>query len=200
MSKKSKGVVLIGFKHCGKSTIGKALANILQSKFIDIDAVIEKLSGFSCRKLYLEKGSKAFIDYETKASQSIVTDDINGKFPQGLVIATGGGICENTDAVTILKEEYIFVYLQISEEIALERILNEAKSSSEEKCGYELSSLPAWLSREKPTSPEMLKTLFHNYYEKRCNSYAQIADVTIFVGEHNPLENAEGIKKAVSLL
>lgn len=200
MSKKSKSLVLLGFKHCGKSTIGKALANLLQAKFVDIDTVIEDLSGFSCRKLYREKGAEVFKDYEAKASKSIVEDDINGKFPQGLVIATGGGICENSEAVAILKERYIFVYLKISEEIALERILSEAKTSSEQKCGYELSSLPAWLSREMPTSQEMLKTLFHNYYEKRCNSYAQMADISVFVGENSPLENAEKIKKAASLL
>ena len=35
-------IILIGFKNCGKTTIGKMLASTLNYKFVDTDILLEK--------------------------------------------------------------------------------------------------------------------------------------------------------------
>ena len=40
----NKSIILVGIKHCGKSTQGKALSKKLSFDFYDTDSVIEELT------------------------------------------------------------------------------------------------------------------------------------------------------------
>ena len=79
-----QNVVLIGMPGCGKSTVGKALAEKLGKTFADADEEIVRLAGKPIPQIFADDGEDVFRDWETKALAEL------GK-RSGLVIATGGG-------------------------------------------------------------------------------------------------------------
>ena len=52
-------VFLIGYRGCGKSTVGRLLADKLGRPFVDSDVVIEQ-QGRSIRQIFQESGEEAF--------------------------------------------------------------------------------------------------------------------------------------------
>ena len=53
-----KTIVLMGIKHCGKSTQGKIISQKLGLPFYDTDDVITLLTGKTPREIYTEKVPK----------------------------------------------------------------------------------------------------------------------------------------------
>ena len=127
-------IILCGIKHCGKSTIGKKLAKKLNTSFVDVDKEIEKIAGKSCRDLYRQDGKEAFMKAEAKACKNIAENPLY----ENAVVATGGGICDNQEALDFLTETKLF-YVDIEEEIAFKRIQHNM-----EKTG----SWPAWIPKD----------------------------------------------------
>lgn len=79
-----ENIVLIGMPGCGKSTIGKLVANALNRTFADADAEIEKLAGMTIPEIFATQGEVGFRKLETQVLSEL------GK-QSSLVIATGGG-------------------------------------------------------------------------------------------------------------
>lgn len=79
----NKTIFLWGMPGVGKSTTGKALANALKTKFIDLDKQIERLENRSVSEIFESKGEEYFRTIE----QQILTQNLN----QNAIIATGGG-------------------------------------------------------------------------------------------------------------
>ena len=79
-----ENIILIGMPGCGKSTVGKLLADATGKAFADADQEIVSLAGKSIPDIFAEDGEETFREYETKALSVL------GK-QSGLVIATGGG-------------------------------------------------------------------------------------------------------------
>ena len=77
-------IVLIGMPGCGKSAIGRELAQRTGKTFRDSDKEIIDLAGMPIPEIFAKDGETVFRDYETKALIGL------GK-QSGLVIATGGG-------------------------------------------------------------------------------------------------------------
>lgn len=94
--KTKQNIVLIGMPGCGKSTIGKSIANEIGFEFIDTDEEIYKSYGKTPGQLINESGEKNFRDIE-----SSVIFKISEK--QGKVIATGGGAVLRKENVDLLK-------------------------------------------------------------------------------------------------
>ena len=63
----NESLILLGIKHSGKTTQGKLLARHFALPFIDIDFVIEKMTGKAPRRLYAEEGAAAFMLAEENA-------------------------------------------------------------------------------------------------------------------------------------
>ena len=84
LSAQMQNVVLIGMPGCGKSTIGKLLAEKTGRKFVDADEKIVELAKKSIPEIFAQDGEDVFREWETKALAEL------GK-QSGLVIATGGG-------------------------------------------------------------------------------------------------------------
>lgn len=84
LSRQMKNIVLIGMPGCGKSTVGKLLAEKLGRKFVDADEEIIQLAGKTIPEIFAQDGEEVFRKWETTALENL------GK-QSGLVIATGGG-------------------------------------------------------------------------------------------------------------
>ena len=97
-------IVLIGMPGCGKTTIGKKLAALLEMKFTDTDHVVEQLTGRSIPDIIGTNGEQFFRGLEREAIA-----EAGMQLRQ--VIATGGGsilLQENRHA---LAQNGIIIFL-----------------------------------------------------------------------------------------
>ncbi|NLY70851.1 MAG: AAA family ATPase, partial [Clostridiales bacterium] len=69
-----KNIVLIGLPGSGKTTLGKELANKLTLKFIDVDSVIESMSGKKIEDIFNSVGEKWFRELETEAVKMVANE------------------------------------------------------------------------------------------------------------------------------
>ena len=76
--------ILIGMPGCGKSTIGKLLAERLGKTFVDADEELVNTYGVDIPSIFTAEGEAGFREKETAILESV------GK-RSGLIIATGGG-------------------------------------------------------------------------------------------------------------
>lgn len=77
-------VYLVGFMGCGKSTVGRRVAERLGVPFVDLDDEIERTSGRTVRAIFEGKGEPAFRRLEAEFLEATAT------LPAA-VVATGGG-------------------------------------------------------------------------------------------------------------
>jgi thiamine-phosphate diphosphorylase len=77
-------IYLVGFMACGKTTIGRRIAQRLGVPFVDIDSEIERTSGLTVRALFESAGEAVFRERES------VFLEATAALPNA-VIATGGG-------------------------------------------------------------------------------------------------------------
>lgn len=80
--KGSGGLFLVGFMGCGKTTVGRILADRLSRPFLDLDQVIVDVVGKEIPNIFQEEGEPAFRRYER---------DLVKTLPINAVIALGGG-------------------------------------------------------------------------------------------------------------
>ena len=88
-------IVLVGMPGCGKTSVGRCLAEILEMDFIDTDLLIETNTGRKVPDIIREDGEPFFRDLERAAVAQASTGTRR-------VIATGGGSVlarENRDAL-----------------------------------------------------------------------------------------------------
>jgi len=97
LRKQMENIVLIGMPGCGKSTIGKRLAEQLGKNFVDADAEIEKAAGKTIPAIFEAEGEAGFRKWETKILAEL------GK-QSGLVIATGGGCVTREENYPLLHQ------------------------------------------------------------------------------------------------
>ncbi len=110
-----KNIVLIGLTGCGKTTIGKRLAPLLNMDFVDMDLYIEEKEGKTVKEIFHDKGETYFRSLETVAAKEL--SQIGGK-----VIATGGGVVLNPKNMDHLKQNGLVVFLDRSPDAILKKI------------------------------------------------------------------------------
>lgn len=82
---KGVNLYLIGMMGCGKTTVGRILAQQLGYRFFDTDAVIEQAAGQTVSEIFATAGEAAFRQLETQVLAELSAY-------KRLAIATGGGI------------------------------------------------------------------------------------------------------------
>ena len=66
-----KNIVLIGMMGCGKSSIGRHLAQALGRELVDTDELIERRTGMSVSDIFARKGEDFFRDEELGVSEEL---------------------------------------------------------------------------------------------------------------------------------
>ena len=105
VKKKTVNIVLVGMPGCGKSSVGRLLAQKLGREFVDIDKEIEKRQNCTVPEIFARGGEEEFRRIETE-----VTEDVCKR--SGLVIATGGGVVTRPENQFSLKCNGFTVYLK----------------------------------------------------------------------------------------
>src|SRR5262249_58668423 len=86
-AKSVRVVFLVGFMGAGKTSVGKALAEILGWKFEDLDDRIVAQERRSIAQIFSQSGEAGFRLTERKALESVLKDLTS----TALVVALGGG-------------------------------------------------------------------------------------------------------------
>jgi shikimate kinase len=98
-------IVLIGFMGCGKSTVGRYLANITGFDYYDSDKIIEERTGFSIPDIFAGPGEKYFRDQERAVVKSLSNT-------KNSIVACGGGTVLDSTSVRQLRLGGKLVWLQ----------------------------------------------------------------------------------------
>lgn len=113
----SAAVYLCGFMGCGKTTVGRALADMLGMAYTDMDAYIVESEGMSIPEIFSDKGEEYFRDAETCAVEVL------GK--KGGVIACGGGAMLREKNAQIAAKNGTVIYINTPFELCWERIKDD---------------------------------------------------------------------------
>lgn len=97
LRRQMKNIVLVGMPGCGKSTIGRLVAEKTKKAFVDSDMEIERLAGRSIPEIFEAEGEAGFRAWETK-----VLSQLGQK--SSLVIATGGGCVTRDENLPLLRQ------------------------------------------------------------------------------------------------
>lgn len=105
LRKQMENIILIGMPGCGKSTVGKLLAERTGKTFVDADAAIIKKAGISIPEIFSTSGEEGFRQIETAVLRKLGRSS-------GLVIATGGGCVTREENYPLLHQNGHIIWLQ----------------------------------------------------------------------------------------
>jgi len=114
MEEPRRPVFLVGFMGAGKSTIGRALARLLDWDFIDLDELIVRTERRNIPQIFAEEGEAYFRRLELQ-----LLERLHGR--TYLVVACGGGTYARDEGRALIDGIGRAVWLQVPLEEALER-------------------------------------------------------------------------------
>ena len=109
-----RSVYLCGFMGCGKTTVGKILAEKLDCGFYDMDEYIVEREKMKIPQIFAEKGERYFREAETAAIREL--SESKG------IIACGGGAMLKKENAAIASENGVIVYIDVPFEECYSRI------------------------------------------------------------------------------
>ena len=154
-------IALIGMPGCGKTTVGKLLAEMTDREFIDLDEEIEKALGRSIPDVIASEGLEYFRNTETAVLRKISCQS-------GKVIATGGGVVTIPENKPLLAQNSITVLLErplkdleskgrpLSQSKGVEALYNERKDLYQEWSELKIANISP-----EQTAKEIKEKLFH---------------------------------------
>lgn len=102
---KNKSIALTGFMGCGKSTVGRAVAEKIGFRFIDCDEEIVRKAGMSIPLIFEKCGEEGFRAVEKTVIAALAATE-------RAVIATGGGAVKTAENIENLKTHSVIIYLK----------------------------------------------------------------------------------------
>jgi shikimate kinase len=162
-------IYLVGFMGCGKSTVGRILADRIDYPFVDIDEIVEAAAGCSVRQIFEQSGETEF----RRREASVLATAVSGL--ERAVVATGGGTFAPDANRALIQGSGVSVFLEVPFDLLLSRL--EEKGAS----------------RPLFRDPEQAFRL----YSDRLGTY-RMADVVLDIRSgQTPEETAERIRLAL---
>ncbi|MDB5016513.1 MAG: aroK [Mucilaginibacter sp.] len=111
-------VFLIGFMGCGKTTLGRKLANRLGYPFMDLDHILEAQESMTIVQYFSKYGEDAFRKLESEVLK-------HTGYPEHAVISTGGGLPCFFDNMQWMNAHGKTVYIKLSPKTLADRLEKE---------------------------------------------------------------------------
>jgi len=168
--KRTPGIYLAGFMGSGKSTVGRALADALGWRFVDLDEEIERREGMPVAEIFDKRGEPAFREMEARALREQVRA-IEGGRPH--VVALGGGAFVQEENFAVLSNNGVTVWLDCPFETVERR-------------------LAGFTHRPLARDPQKLRALF----KERTQGYSH-AEYRVHIHGDDP---SEAVKEIIAML
>ncbi len=162
-------VFLCGFMGCGKTTVGKKLAELCGCSYCDMDELIVKKTGMTIPEIFEKYGEPHFRKLETNLTEEL--GSFNG------IVSCGGGVMINNVNAQIAKKNGVVVFLDVPFETCYQRIRGD-------------ENRPIVQSNTK----EQLEELFNARHEK----YSENATITVECS-NGPLGIAKNIQRDLEI-
>jgi len=144
--------VLIGPPGSGKSSIGRALAKLLDQDFVDTDALIEEQEGKSISEIFQQSGEEKFREIES----AVVAHQL--AHAEGIIALGGGAVLSPATQAALKNSTADVIFLNVSANNAVPRV--SANSS-------------------RPLLSENPSDQWSALLKKRLPIYTDLADITI---------------------
>jgi shikimate kinase len=110
-----RSLVLVGIMGCGKSSVGRRLAQALGLGFVDADSEIEAAANLSIPEIFEQHGEPYF----RAGEQRVIARLLKGG-PQ--VLATGGGAYMNAETREEIRRAGIAIWLRAELSVVMNRV------------------------------------------------------------------------------
>lgn len=107
-------LVLVGLMGVGKSSVGRKVASLIKSDFVDADEAIEQAAQMSISEIFAQFGEPHFRDGERRVIARLM-EERHG------VIATGGGAFIDPETRNLILERGIAVWIDCDIDTLVER-------------------------------------------------------------------------------
>ena len=114
-----RNIALTGFMGCGKTAVGRVVANVSGFEFLDTDQFIEEHVGMSIPRIFEERGEETFRRYEREVISRLAERN-------NTVIATGGGLLVDHDHMDTIKKYSMVFCLWASPESIWRRVKDQS--------------------------------------------------------------------------
>ncbi|MEY5097715.1 MAG: putative shikimate kinase [Pseudomonadota bacterium] len=108
-------LALIGLPGAGKTTVGRRLANALNTSFVDLDRRIEEVVGCPIAQYFREMGEASFRAVEAQVLRETLAQGVG-------VLSTGGGSILREESRLLLRRHAQVVFLEAQPRELLERL------------------------------------------------------------------------------
>jgi shikimate kinase len=157
--KRTPGIYLVGFMGCGKSTVGRALADQLGWSFVDLDQEIEAREGTTISSLFETRGEPEFRRIESEVLRDRVKIISRGR-PN--IVALGGGAFLNDANIDLVMQHGVPIWLDCPFDLLERRVARET---------------------HRPLAKDPVR--FRSLYESRRDAYSR-AEYRIQVDSDDP--------------
>lgn len=104
LRKEQLNVALIGMPSCGKTTIGRALADRLGKRFVDLDEEIVRAAGRSIPDLFAAEGEDSFRAREAEQTARFAREGRQ-------VLSCGGGVVKRPENLRALRQNGVVLFI-----------------------------------------------------------------------------------------
>ncbi|MCD8221380.1 MAG: shikimate kinase [Clostridiales bacterium] len=144
-------IILCGFMSCGKTSIGKPLAERLGYTFVDTDDLLLDTYHMTIPEMFAKGGETLFRDCEHEIA-------LKAASMQKSVISTGGGLITFERNARALAEKGIIIYINQDFDVCYERLMNQP---------------------ERPLNKNHSREELRARYDARVPSYQKYASYTL---------------------
>lgn len=137
-------IALLGLRGAGKSTVGKKLAARLQRPFVELDDLVARAAGLSLSELFELHGEA----YYRRLSRETLRRFLAEAAPA--ILATGGSLVNDREALRLLDTQALTVWLRATPEDHWNRVIQQGDRRPMAENPHAFAELRALLAAREP--------------------------------------------------